>query len=103
MADTITIGGNMIQIVPAPSGMSDFNITTYFGNGIRCSGVTFVGASTDVLKIRNHASTGVFLIPKLSGNNAFSFIPPQDCFPYIVASEQTQGTPANCIITFYMV
>lgn len=103
MADTITIGANVIQIIPAAGGMSNFDITTYFPNGIRCSGWNFVGADTDVLKIRDKVAAGSFLEPSLSGNSSREFGNPLDCFPYILATDQTQGTPANCIITLYYI
>ena len=105
MADTITLGPNAIQIVPNAGGISNFDITTYFPNGIRCSGVNFIGsAATDVLKIRSNTSGGSFLIPLMKGAmDKVDFNPPIDCFPYILSTDLTLNTPANCIITIYFV
>jgi len=103
MADIITISNDTIQIVPDAGGISNFDITTYFPNGIRLTGIGWTGsAAADVLKVRNRTGTGVFITnPAISGSSdALGFNPPLDCFPYILASEQTMGTPANCIITF---
>lgn len=104
MADTITIVNDIIQIVPNAAGMSNFDITTYFPNGIRLSGIGWTGsAAADVLKVRNKTGTGAFITnPTLTNTqDAITFEPPLDCFPYILASEQTQGTPANCIISLF--
>jgi len=104
MADTITITNDMIQIVPAVGGISNFDITTYFSNGIRLTGIGWTGsAAADVLKVRNRSGTGAFITnPTLTNTqDSLTFQPPLDCFPYILASEQVQGTPANCIITLF--
>ena len=105
MADTITIGPNVIQIVPNAAGISNFDITTYFPNGIRCSGVEFVGSNgLDIFKMRSRTAGGTFLVPYLSGTlDSMGFLPPIDCFPFILATDLTLTTPANCIISIYYV
>lgn len=105
MADTITIGPNTIQIIPNAAGISNFDITTYFPNGIRCTDVVFVGAAaTDILKVRQKLATGNFLVPKLVGLVSIeTFGEPQDCFPYILATDCTLSAPASSIIIFHYI
>lgn len=103
-ATVITITNDMIQIVPASGGIEVFDITTYFPNGIRLAGIGFTGtAASDVLKVRNRAATGAFITnPALGGTgDAITFDPPMDCFPYILDTDCTLGTPASAIITLY--
>lgn len=104
MADTITIGDGVIQIVPNAGGMSNFDIATYLFTNLRLTGIGWTGsAANDVLKVRNKTGTGPFITnPALGGtSDVLGFDPPLDCFPYILASEQIQGTPANCIISLF--
>ncbi len=102
MADTITISSGVIQIIPNAAGISNFDITTYYPNGIRLTGINFLGsAANDVFKLRDKNSAGVFLISKLGNEDSFSFVPPLDCFPYILTTDCTLSIPANCVISLY--
>lgn len=102
MADTITISNGVIQIIPNAAGISSFDITTYFAGGVELTGVNFTGsAGTDVIKIRDKAAAGTFLVSKLGNDDSMSFVPPLRCFPYILSTDCTLGTPANCVISLY--
>lgn len=103
MADTITISNGVIEIIPNAAGISNFNITTYFANGVRLKGIHFLGsAASDVIKVRDKSGTGTYLVSKLGNEDSFSFQGKGiDCFPYILATDCTLGTPANCVISLY--
>ena len=103
MADTITLTGNIIQIVPAAGGLSNFDIATYFLGNVRVKGIGFYSATlTDVIKVRNKIATGAFIAPNLAAQPILGFNPGEDCAPYILATDCTLTDPANCVITFYL-
>ena len=103
MADTITITGNIIQIVPAAGGLSNFDIATYFPGEVQVIGIALLSATdTDLIKVRETLSTGAFIAPSVLAGNIIGFNPPLYCRPYILATDCTLTVPANCIITIYL-
>ena len=103
MADTITITGNIIQIVPNAAGLSNFNIATYFPGEVQVIGIALLSANAaDLIKVRETAATGAFIAPKVLAGGTIGFNPPLYCRPYILATDCTLTDPANCIITIYL-
>lgn len=103
MADTITITGNIIQIVPAAGGLSNFDIATYFPGEVQVIGIGLISTTgTDLIKVRETNTTGAFIAPRVLANSVLGFNPPLYCRPYILATDCTLTDPANCIITIYL-
>lgn len=102
MANTVTLGPGVIQIVP--DGSTDFNITDYIPGGIRLMGVDFGGASGDELKIRDKTATGPFLVRSLTVGETEVWTGKLDCFPFIKMSSTSDCTfavAANNLILLY--
>ena len=101
MANTVTHGPGVIQIIPDAG--TDFDITSYFPNGVELMGVKFMGSdSGDLLYIRSRTAAGPYLVTKLTADDSFGWIKPLHCFPYIYKTDCTLNTPGNVVITLYV-
>lgn len=90
MADTVTVGKNITIKYGAVPG--NFNVTTYFPNGIILASVKINGAAGMSIIVRDGSGTGevigTFSDSVGDGKKDSSYFPKR-CKPYILASECT--------------
>lgn len=100
MANTVTFGNGVIQIVPDAN--TDFDIADYLKGPIRLMGVDFGGSAVgDTLVVRDKSATGAKIIRSLVSGGTEVWTGKLDCFPYIDKTDCTFNTPASVTILLY--
>ena len=101
-ANSVDYDDNFISIVL--DGTTDWDSTVAFPLGIRVAAVEFYpSTANDVVVIRNKTATGVVVFKAKSIDGGALALPFSKARwkPYIKASDQTQGTPANALIIIH--
>ena len=105
MANTVTVGANLVSVVPDGSTAFDLATIYPFKDGINLRAIIFQpSAANDVLQVRDKNASGATIWPgnkDVSGGGQVIYYDGKSYRPYIVqTAECTFGTPANVKIVF---